>query len=346
MRTGFCLAVIVAALTLSVEGSSGQAAGGLRIVVISGEDAVNIVQQRTAVAPVVEVRDRNNQPVAGASVTFVIDGGKNAAFAGGSPTVTVTTNAAGRAATGTLTPLNGGSFQIQVQAAYQGQTAAATIAQTNVLTAAQAAAATAGGAGGGGIGGLTIAGIVGGIGAAVAVAATTLSGNGGGSAATSASPPSATTPTTAAPPPPSIPTPAPTPGPTPTPTPTPTPAPAPVETTGRWMGLSPDGIILEPGPGACSLELDLTLDLVANGTSVTGTASLRERKVADGCGGLGSVDTSSIINGRLGPGTISFSLPAGGSNTIDFSGTFTATRMNGTLITFGGRRGVFSVSRP
>jgi hypothetical protein len=346
MRTRVYLPALVAALLLSViDASGGQGAGALRIVVISGEDAVHIIGQKTAVAPLVEVRDRNNQPIAGAVVTFTIDGGKNAAFAGGSQTLTVTTNAAGRAATSTLTPLNSGSFQIQVQAAYQGQTAAATIAQTNVLTAAQAAAA-AGGAGGGGIGGLTIAGIVGGIGAAVAVAATTLSGSGGGSAATSASPPSATTPTTSAAPPTSIPTPAPTPGPTPTPTPTPTPAPPPVETTGRWMGLSPDGIILEPGPGACSLELDLTLDLVANGTSVTGTASLRERKVADGCGGVGSVDTSSISNGRVGPGTISFSLPAGGSNTIDFSGTFTATRMNGTLITFGGRRGVFSVSRP
>jgi hypothetical protein len=36
----------------------------LRIVVIAGEDAVNVIQQRTATAPVVEVRDANNQPVA------------------------------------------------------------------------------------------------------------------------------------------------------------------------------------------------------------------------------------------------------------------------------------------
>jgi hypothetical protein len=344
MRTIFVLAMIVAALALSaLAGSAGQGGNALRIVVITGEDAVNIVQQRTAVAPLVEVRDRNNQPVAGASVTFVIDGGKNAAFAGGSQTVTVTTNAAGRAAAGTLTPLNSGGFQIQVQAAYQGQTAAATIAQTNVLTAAQATAATAGGAGGGGIGGLTIAGIVGGIGAAAAVAATTLSGGGGDSASgVAASPPTATAPATSGP----TPTPAPAPSPAPTPAPTPTPAPAPIETTGRWVGMSPDGMIIEPGPGACTLELDLTLDLVSNGTSLTGTANTRERRVADGCRGLGDVETSSVINGRLGPGTISFSLPAGGSNTIDFTGTFTANRMSGTLITFGGRRGMFSVNRP
>ena len=29
----------------------------LKIVVIKGEDAVNVIQQRTAVAPVIEVRD-------------------------------------------------------------------------------------------------------------------------------------------------------------------------------------------------------------------------------------------------------------------------------------------------
>ncbi len=34
--------------------------GGLKIVVIEGEGAVNIIQQKTAVSPLVEVRDRNN----------------------------------------------------------------------------------------------------------------------------------------------------------------------------------------------------------------------------------------------------------------------------------------------
>ena len=57
--------------------------GGLKIVVIEGEGAVNIIQQKTAVSPLVEVRDRNNQPVSGAVVTFTIQGGNNAAIAGG-----------------------------------------------------------------------------------------------------------------------------------------------------------------------------------------------------------------------------------------------------------------------
>ena len=137
----------------------------LRIVVVSGEDAVNIIQQKTAVAPIVEVRDRNNQPVAGALVTFSIQGGGNATFAGAS-TVTATTNALGQAAVTSLTPTGAGAVQINVAAAFQGQTATAAITQTNFATAAQAAAAgssassgssaAGGGGGGGGIGAGTI----------------------------------------------------------------------------------------------------------------------------------------------------------------------------------------------
>ncbi len=123
-------------------------APGLRIVVITGEDAVNIIQQKTAVAPIVEVRDRNDNPVAGALVTFTVQGGQNATLGGGLQSLVVTTNAAGRAAVTGFTPTASGAVQINVAAAFQGQTAAATIAQTNVMTAAQAAgAATASGAG-------------------------------------------------------------------------------------------------------------------------------------------------------------------------------------------------------
>ena len=145
---------------------------GLQIVVISGEDAVNIVQQRTAVAPIVEVRDRNNQPVAGAIVTFTIS--QNASFGGGLSTLSLTTNAAGRAAVAGLTPTGTGAVQINVAAAFQGQTATATIAQTNLATAAQAAAtgsgASSGSASGSGSGGGIGPGTITAIGAGVAAA--------------------------------------------------------------------------------------------------------------------------------------------------------------------------------
>jgi len=179
----------------------------LRIVVIEGEDAINVIQQKTAVAPVIEVRDRNNLPVAGATVTFSV-GGNSATFAGGAQTFTVATNAAGRAAVAAVNPLSSGAVQIQVSAAFQGQTALATIAQTNVLTAAEAAGATsaaasgasgtAGGSGtagatggaaggGGGVSGTTI-GIVGAAVAGGAVAATQAGGSGEESATTTQNP--------------------------------------------------------------------------------------------------------------------------------------------------------------
>ena len=62
--------VLVAVVALDA-----QQAPALKIVVLEGEGGVNIIQQKTAVRPLVEVRDRNNLPVAGASVTFSIGGG-------------------------------------------------------------------------------------------------------------------------------------------------------------------------------------------------------------------------------------------------------------------------------
>lgn len=125
-----------------------------RIVVVKGEDAVNIIQQKTAVAPVVEVRDRNNLPVPGVAVTFTVSG-SGASF-GGASTITVATNAAGQATAAGLTPTVAGAVQVNATALVQGQALAATITQTNVLTAAEAASAAGaagGGAGAGGSGG-------------------------------------------------------------------------------------------------------------------------------------------------------------------------------------------------
>ncbi len=153
----------------------------LKIVVVEGEAGVNIIQQKTAVKPIVEVRDRNNQPVAGVIVTFSIEGGKAATF-GGSSTLTIATNAAGRAAVSSLTPNIAGTFQIQVSAAFQGQVATATIAQTNVLTAAQAAAA--GAASGGSSSAASSGGAGGGTGGSAGSVGGAAGGAGGGLSAT------------------------------------------------------------------------------------------------------------------------------------------------------------------
>jgi hypothetical protein len=138
-------------------GEQSRASPALRIVVIEGEGAVNILQQRTAVTPVVEVRDRNDQPVGGAVVSFAVRG-RGATFAGGQLT-SVTTGPTGRAVAAGFSPTSRGIVQISVRAAVQGQAATATNTQTNVATAAEVASVAAGAQGpGGGVGLGTIVG--------------------------------------------------------------------------------------------------------------------------------------------------------------------------------------------
>jgi hypothetical protein len=156
-----CLAVLVAVLfvwqqsaNLLLSQTTNQEPGNaplLKIVVLAGEDGVNIIKAKTAVKPVVEVRDKNNQPVAGLSVTFLApESGPHVAFAHGSTTFTTVTDASGRATVHIMKPIGQGAFKIGVRASLQGHIATATIAQTNYMTAAAATAAGAGGAAGAG----------------------------------------------------------------------------------------------------------------------------------------------------------------------------------------------------
>lgn len=174
------LAVCVLAQRLPAQPS------GLSIVVIEGEGAVNIIQQKTAVRALVEVRDRNDLPVSGVAVTFSV-GGQGASFAGGASTLTVTTNAGGQAVVAGLTPTATGAVTINASAIVNGQTIAATITQTNVATAAEAAASaasggsgagSAAGAGGGASGGLGTGAIIGVVAGGAAVAAGAVAGSG------------------------------------------------------------------------------------------------------------------------------------------------------------------------
>ena len=69
-----CAVMLLVPAFTSAQTPQAAASNALRIVVISGEDAINIIQQKTAVNPIVEVRDRNNLPVSGVAVTFSVGG--------------------------------------------------------------------------------------------------------------------------------------------------------------------------------------------------------------------------------------------------------------------------------
>ncbi len=133
---------------------------GYKINVLKSEPQNNLKKGRATKA-VVEVRDRNNKPVAGVALLFLLpNSGPGGAFAGGAQSLTVTSNAAGQAVA-TYTPNQVvGMFNVTVNAQVNGiQVATTTISQANLAVAAGAAA---------GMSGATI-GIIAGVAAAAAV---------------------------------------------------------------------------------------------------------------------------------------------------------------------------------
>ena len=116
--------------------------GGLHIEILKGDRGVNIIKKKTAVTPVVEVKDRNNLPVAGIVVLFTSPSdGPSVNFLNGERTFSAVTDANGQASATALQPVNSGSFQIQVSANDKAEVATATISMTNYLTVADSVSA-------------------------------------------------------------------------------------------------------------------------------------------------------------------------------------------------------------
>ena len=149
-RTPRCLFLIVL-LLLHFSGVPGwaQTPASLQIVIVEGEGAINNVKQRVNRDPIVQVEDENHRPVAGAAVVFFLpDQGASGTFVNGSRTLTVTTDAQGKAVATGIKPNNiNGPLQIRVTASFAGVTTATVINQTN----AGGGGGGAGSAGGGGL---------------------------------------------------------------------------------------------------------------------------------------------------------------------------------------------------
>jgi hypothetical protein len=123
-------------------------AHSLSLVIVEGDGAINNIRQRTAREPIVQVEDENHKPVAGAAVIFLLpEHGAGGTFADGSHSLSVVTNSQGRAAArGIHLNSTQGSFQIQVNASFQGMTASTAISQSIAAGAAGAGSGTAGAA--------------------------------------------------------------------------------------------------------------------------------------------------------------------------------------------------------
>lgn len=127
---------LIPSLVLSQQPVGGMRNSDFKINILDGEDGVNIIKKKTAVKPVIEVRDKDNLPIAGIAVGIGI--GLYAVFEDGSHTATVITNSNGIATAPNFRPLTQGRFTIQVSATYRGQTQTTFIHQTNFQTVAQA----------------------------------------------------------------------------------------------------------------------------------------------------------------------------------------------------------------
>ena len=137
-RKSMRFAAVLILCLFACEGlASAQERSNLRIAVVEGEGAVNNVQLGSGQPLVVQVRDDNNAPVAGANVTFLLPGrGAGGTFYGVWNKLSVTTNEQGRATgTGFRPNTTEGPFQIQVTAAQGDRTGTVNITQSNVLPA-------------------------------------------------------------------------------------------------------------------------------------------------------------------------------------------------------------------
>ena len=129
--------LIVVAITICLACEASQSGSGLSLSVIEGHGAINSITRNTAFEPVVEVRDAAGRPVEGASVAFTLPTvGPGATFPDGSKVLLTQTDGAGRATARGLRPNRAtGQFEIHVRANYNGDSASATITQTNAAPA-------------------------------------------------------------------------------------------------------------------------------------------------------------------------------------------------------------------
>jgi hypothetical protein len=127
--------LILLLLGMSLPAQDSPAAPKLNIVLISGDTAINNIKSRTARETIVEVRDENNKPIAGAAVVFLLpDSGPGLVSSNGSRMISTVTDAKGRAAARGLKP-NGqtGQYNIQVRANFQQSFGQIVVSQSNIL---------------------------------------------------------------------------------------------------------------------------------------------------------------------------------------------------------------------
>jgi hypothetical protein len=115
-----------------------QEPGKFRLVVVRGEgDQHNIKKGRATSQAVVEVRDQNDQPVAGVILTFALPTqGASGTFVGGAQVTSLATNSLGQASVTFAPNQVAGQFALKVTGSVQGQSLSTSVAQSNLAATA------------------------------------------------------------------------------------------------------------------------------------------------------------------------------------------------------------------
>ncbi len=126
--------ILLSVIGVCAAAGQEQAPPAFQILIIGGEGSINNVKQRTAREPIVEVRDQNNRPIAGAAVLFAAPGnGASGSFTGGSSALRVTTDAQGRAVGQGFHPNTlQGQYNVNVTVTVGEVTQTVAISMTNV----------------------------------------------------------------------------------------------------------------------------------------------------------------------------------------------------------------------
>ena len=126
------ISVLILPQTIPAQVRSQTGTGSLRLYVLRGQNAVNSIPAHRIIAPVVEVRNVNDQPVEGAEVRFELPAsGPGGLFEGGQRVFTARSNLQGQARAAFTPNQEPGTFHVLVTATIAGQSGQATITQTN-----------------------------------------------------------------------------------------------------------------------------------------------------------------------------------------------------------------------
>ena len=126
---------LISALSVQAADPSKPAPSNIVITVVEGSGARNSIGSKTAVAPIIQVRDAAGKPVANATVTFELpEKGPSGFFPGLAKTQKQSTNSQGRAGTyGYVPNSEPGAVRIRVTAEKGSDRADAVIEQLNTL---------------------------------------------------------------------------------------------------------------------------------------------------------------------------------------------------------------------